>query len=46
MLKISLFFRLFASQAATGELLRESIDSSTEALKAMVKYLYTGKNNV
>ena len=36
-----LFFRLFASQAATGELLRESIDSSTEALKAMVKYLYT-----
>lgn len=35
------FKRLFASQAATGELLRESIDSSTEALKAMVKYLYT-----
>merc|ERR1712051_950370 len=27
------FKRLFASQAATGELLRESIDSSTEALK-------------
>merc|ERR1711971_1057173 len=26
------FKRLFASQAATGELLRESIDSSTEAL--------------
>ena len=38
------FKRLFASQAATGELLRESIDSSTEALKAMVKYLYTGNN--
>jgi uncharacterized protein (UPF0248 family) len=35
------FKRLFTSQAATGEPCRESIDSSTEALKAMVKYLYT-----
>merc|ERR1712038_2077917 len=35
------FKRLFASQSVMGEPVRESIDASTEALKAMVKYLYT-----
>ena len=36
------FKKLFASQTVTtGEPIRESTDSSTEALKAMVKYLYT-----
>ena len=35
------FKRLFASQSAMGEPVRESIDASTEAIKAMVKYLYT-----
>ena len=36
-----IFKRLFASKNVTDEPIRESTDSSTEALKAMVKYLYT-----
>jgi len=35
------FKRLFGSQTASGEPVREVIDTSTDALKAMVKYLYT-----
>jgi len=36
-----IFKSLFASKSVTDEPIRESTDSSTEALKAMVKYLYT-----
>merc|ERR1712038_258491 len=36
-----IFKRLFASKNVTDEPIRESTDSSTEALKAIVKYLYT-----
>ena len=35
------FKKLFAAQSATSEPIRESIDASADALKAMIKYLYT-----